>query len=481
MMSNEPSIQDLEKALERIFPQPDANFLDQLEHQLIRQSVPESATITKRRFFPRSWRTDLSQVVRTRRWVVIFIVAFIFLVGSIGAFGPERVLAAVRGLIGYLPGTGFVQDSETSRVLAAPVSHTRDGVTVTVDEVVADTQSTRIKLHIEGIRNLRMIIENGPGEPTGPSRLAMIDGTAIELKGSSFQYFDTPWMTAEMTYAPLPINISEVILTFAQIPGIPPGKAPEDWSLPLQLKPGSESSRLVAATPASITGAELAGTSLTVESIAQLEGRTALKVRLNVAPELGHPDWGWGDRLQLIDAAGRPVPWLGQPKADPGQSGVVTGEVKALAPGGNYTLYLKGPIELIQRVDPEPASQFTFDPGPDPQIGQSWVLDQTFQVNGHPLHLIGAQLNTGKDGTGFNLTFSFELQSGVSTAMVYPLDNQVTAQRYGPGDLLTQGKFTLLRPWLEFKEMPNVPLTFQVNQISILVEGDWEVQWVVPN
>ncbi|MDD5370582.1 MAG: hypothetical protein PHQ40_15980 [Anaerolineaceae bacterium] len=40
----------------------------------------------------------------------------------ITAVGPERVLAAVRGLMGYIPGVGFVQDSETSRVPAAPVS-----------------------------------------------------------------------------------------------------------------------------------------------------------------------------------------------------------------------------------------------------------------------------------------------------------------------------------------------------------------------
>jgi hypothetical protein len=182
-----------------------------------------------------------------------------------------------------------------------------------------------------------------------------------------------------------------------------------------------------------------------------------------------------------MDAAGHSVPWLVQPKADPGQSGMITGEVKALAPGENYTLHLQGPIELVQRVDPGAASQFTFDPGPNPQIGQSWKLDQTLQVAGHPLHLTGAQLYTGMDGTGFNLTFLFERQSIVSAAWVYPLENHPATQRYGLGDVLTQGKFTLLRPWVEFKEMPNVPLTFQVNQISTLVEGEWEVRWVVPN
>ncbi|MDD5370577.1 MAG: DUF4179 domain-containing protein [Anaerolineaceae bacterium] len=479
-MSNEPSIQDLEKALERLFPQPDHTFLDQLENQLILQSASRSKTINTHGFSVRDFWSNLSKLARTRRWVVIFIGIFMFLAAGITAVGPQRVLAAVQGLIGYIPGAGFVQDSETSCVLAEPVSLTRDGVTVTVDEVVADTQSTRIKLHIEGIRNLRKIIENGPEEPTGPKRLTLLDGTLIDLKGGSFRYFDNPWMTAEMTYAPLPLSTSEVILSFAQIPGIPPGKAPEDWSLHLQLKPGSESSRLVAATPASVTGVESAGFSLTVESIAQMEGLTALKVRLNVAPELGHLVWTWKDRLLLMDAAGNSVPWLVQPKGTPGQSGMVTGEVKALAPGENYTLHLQGPIELIQMVDPEPASQFTFDPGPDPQIGQSWALDQTLHVAGHPLHLTGAQLYTGMYGTGFNLTFLFERQSGIATAMVYPLETPPATQRYGSGDVLTEGNLTLLRPWVEFKEMPSVPLTFQVNQISILVEGEWEVRWVVP-
>jgi hypothetical protein len=45
--------------------------------------------------------------------------------------------------------------------------------------------------------------------------------------------------------------------------------------------------------------------------------------------------------------------------------------------------------------------------------------------------------------------------------------------------VLTQGKFALLQPWVEFKEMPNIPLTF--HQISIRVEGDWKAIWAVPN
>jgi hypothetical protein len=476
-MNRKNSPSTLEMDLHALYtrPNPQSAFLNMLEQDLLAQL--HAGSIQPERQLHPTPRARLG-----RRTLLLAGAGLLLAIAVIvTTVGPERVLAAVRGLIGYIPGVGFVQDSETSRVLAEPVSLTRDGVTVTVDEVVADTQSTRIKMHVEGIRNLRKITADGLGQPTGPKRLTLLDGTLIELKGGSFRYFDAPWMTAEMTYAPLPLNTSEVILSFAQIPGIPPGKAPEDWSLHLQLKPGSESSRLVAATPATVTGVESAGISLTVESIAQLEGRTALKVRLNGASELGHLVWSWGDRLLLMDAAGNSVPWLVQPKADPGQSGMVTGEVKALAPGESYTLHLQGPIELIQRVEPEAASQFTLDLGPDPQIGQSWALDQTLQVNGHPLHLTGAQLYTGMDGTGFNLTFLFERQSGISTAMVYPLETPPATQHYGPGDVLTQEKFTLLRPWVEFKEMPNVPLTFQVNEISILVEGEWEVSWAVPN
>src|SRR5512142_3055096 len=57
---------------------------------------------------------------------------------------------AVGMLTGYLPGVGFVERNSL-RVLAEPVSQTRDGITVTIEQVTADGARTVIIYKAEGL------------------------------------------------------------------------------------------------------------------------------------------------------------------------------------------------------------------------------------------------------------------------------------------------------------------------------------------
>ena len=58
--------------------------------------------------------------------------------------------AAIGRWFGYVPGVGLVREGQI-RVLAEPVSVTRDGVTVTVDQVVLDPERTALVYSVEGI------------------------------------------------------------------------------------------------------------------------------------------------------------------------------------------------------------------------------------------------------------------------------------------------------------------------------------------
>ncbi len=67
--------------------------------------------------------------------------------------------------IGYLPGFGQVQD-EKLRTLAEPQSQTVDGVTLSVDEVVASEDKTLVKYSLSGVEEFD---EDGePGLPRNP-------------------------------------------------------------------------------------------------------------------------------------------------------------------------------------------------------------------------------------------------------------------------------------------------------------------------
>ena len=65
------------------------------------------------------------------------------------AFSPQ-VVQAMRRLLGYIPGVGFVENGPGLRVLAAPVTFTKDGLTLTIEEGAADSQRTVLLARVEG-------------------------------------------------------------------------------------------------------------------------------------------------------------------------------------------------------------------------------------------------------------------------------------------------------------------------------------------
>ncbi len=66
---------------------------------------------------------------------VTFAILAPMIIGTL-VIGPQRVYAAVLQLFGYIPGVGIVDQNSPIRLLAEPVSITRDGITVSVNQVV---------------------------------------------------------------------------------------------------------------------------------------------------------------------------------------------------------------------------------------------------------------------------------------------------------------------------------------------------------
>jgi len=121
---------------------------DALEN-IARAGVPEKinlwpeieALLNKRRSFVRT--------LRARPLLTILVVLLIILLLTGAAY-------AVGLLTGYIPGIGFVQTNDL-RVLAEPVSQTRQGVAVTIEQVVVDTQRTVLAYKTEDLPSLPLI------------------------------------------------------------------------------------------------------------------------------------------------------------------------------------------------------------------------------------------------------------------------------------------------------------------------------------
>lgn len=187
---------------------------------------------------PRYWRRPLVWKIAV---VLVSIMTIMFF-----AVGPQNVLAAVHQWMGlYLPGIGFVEESDTLRILEAPATVKIEGAEVTIrwaytnenQTVVAypedkDTRSCRDWLIYSPETHQRI-------QSISLGKLRLPDGHELDWDFNG-------------GYQPIPANINEVTLilyTHKEVPECPEGSscrcvdADQQIEIPLQfipLPPGTE-------------------------------------------------------------------------------------------------------------------------------------------------------------------------------------------------------------------------------------------------
>jgi hypothetical protein len=187
-------------------------------------------------------RRTFMQTLRARPVMVIIIVvlALSLLTGVVYAIGR---------LTGYIPGIGFVQ-KDSLRVLAEPVSQTKDGITVSIEQVVVDSERTVIIYKTEGLTIAAANSKGeGGGNPFGSVQLLRLpDGSTLK---ESTDYTGTPepildsikteggWpnYVQRLVYPPVSANVNELTLVIPVLQNMPVGAAAENWSLAFHLKP----------------------------------------------------------------------------------------------------------------------------------------------------------------------------------------------------------------------------------------------------
>jgi hypothetical protein len=150
-------------------------------------------------------------------WVVLIVLAV--LAGGILLVGPQRVVEAMCSLISYLPGVGIVDKSAPIRVLAKPVSLTREGITVSVNQATLTASQTQIETDISGVPLSAYPRDEAVTGCTELSYLRLPDGTRLEVD------------------APLPPEVNEAVYVLPCIFNTLPGTVPTDWELPLKFVP----------------------------------------------------------------------------------------------------------------------------------------------------------------------------------------------------------------------------------------------------
>ena len=475
-------------------PGPEPNFADGLRLRLLAQAAGQPV---------RKARPTLRPA-----WAIALIV-LLLLGGTLLAIGPERAWAAVQRLLGYIPGIGFVDDSTRLLALEAPVVQTRDGITLTVSQAIADSSRTVVIYEVEG---LSIDAANSQGEGAANlgslGQLVLPNGTSFEQNGGDGAGWGSGYRM-RLIFPALAPGVDAVTFRLPRLNGMPPGAAPENWELPLRFKPAPPSLTIAPVLemtqppategPTPSAGAAPYGISLSVDKVVTLEegyllvGSTAWDNSAGFAQGLMPTGW-----ITITDASGQllpaqeenpdaigaappnPGPVEGTPQTSPVQRFETDTPPASAAQRFQWAYRLQGktfngPLTLtLDTVDawfPAEGS-FTFDVGTNPQVGQTWTLGKKLDLAGHRVTVVSAQMITDRSGTGYEFTFRSDPDVS-SVALTVP-----SAPPAGGGGGGAMGEFKASMIW---SGMPPVgELTFKTEGVDLILHGPWRVQWQPP-
>ena len=261
---NEQSSPEFEGRLHDLLaaPDPEAEFVSSLRSRLAAGADLKAA----RRFSPRlAWGTA--------------IVLALLILGLL-AFSPQ-VVTAMKRLLGYIPGVGYVERGITLRVLSAPVTVQQEGLTITIEQGAADSQRTVLLARVEGYPWARSGIRTCTDTP----QLASADGSVEEVSSITAgpDEHNSAVVFVRYEFQPMPASLLEATL---RIPCLMFDADYKDWSIPLRFRAAEATDQVIpvielpttiptqplptsAATPAA--EAPPAGFSIVLNSVAELK------------------------------------------------------------------------------------------------------------------------------------------------------------------------------------------------------------------
>jgi hypothetical protein len=327
-------------------------------------------------------RKSLMQTIRTRPLVVVVmtIVALLLLSG---------VVYALERSLGYISGLGVVDQSVPIRVLAEPVTMQKQGITISVSKVVADSMHTFISYRVEGLP----LDEKGRPVCATLPQVRLADGTSLKDQtgsgGSGAQKSgNTIAYEEKKIFSPIPNGMNQATLELPCI--LPDGSALENFELPLNLVPAPVGYATPAAEVAVTADSAENETGLHLEKVLELEASYILIGKFTDAGDLPGPlymttssDSEYLPRIE--DANGNPIPFKvrGDARPDPDWDVAYYWAYEISKP-------IVAPLKItVDRVDirKHSTAQFQFDTGDHPQVDQEWKFNQPVKVGAYTFTL----------------------------------------------------------------------------------------------
>ncbi len=446
-----------------LVPEPRLEFTSELWQQI--------SSRRRKRFTSQHSLTALL----TRPASVIPLALLVFIVCLLIAVGPQRVIAAVRGLLGYIPGVGIVEQGAPIRVLADPVTVTRDEISITVTSATLSADKTHIEYRIFGVPGSAYPDREDMIGCTTPEYLRLPGGTQLTRKGNDFE--------------PVPAGIDAATFVIPCIFSTLPGKTPENWELSLRfvpappdftvmpvidLSPSPQASLIPKATTQpealGITPTSTVDNEITIiKEIATSDGY----ILVGQFPFNGlSRDKVTNGEGEIRDKNGKKVDYTHPQDIGPNELGLEPDGpywfMQFEAAGLAYPLTISYSGFTARQPEPGSSAEFTFDAGSNPQPGQEWTPDQDIQLAGHTLKLLSI---TADSRNGYD----FRLQGDPDLVNVDIEILSHTTAGWGGSGSFVNGVFDR---HVSYVQVPSGVLT--VRLYNLIVNGDpirWEGQW----
>ena len=478
---------ELESSLDEFYaaPEPDPAFASRLDQDLQRRFREFSSP-------KRDSRRTFMQTLRARP-VLAFIIAILALLALTG------FAYAIGRLTGFIPGVGFVEDVQSA--LEEPVvvkredagigepnltenlnglaAQDRGGVTVTIQEVVAETSRTVMIYKVTGLPPGLIGIEREQGQPENqvgqlPDKIRLPDGMILEIQGGSrcSGWSDSVQsaLTCRLEFLPLPAGVSEFTLLIHRLQHALPGKLPEDWQIPIRLVPVSPSRMAGGVEEPDLHSQPVNGIRLVLLRTAQTPTDTALQFGLewegqkrivhHTAPITMQDAQ---DRYYILSGGTEGRSYSAENPNFSSLASLVTAPVKA---GEPFTFRMDWVI-----MSAFGQASLEFDPGENAQPGQEWTLNENVRAGGFDLHFTTARWKEAADGY-VTLEFDIEAQEGITGVSLFPSGEQSSSGESGYDTF--RG---VLVSSVTLSALPAGPLELQIPEVLYKVEGPWEIVW----
>ncbi len=403
-------------------------------------------------------------------------------------------------------------------MLADPASQTKDGITVSIEQVFVDSERTIIIYKTEGLTIAAANSQGeGGGNPFGSVQLLRLpDGSTLEestgYSGTPEPLLDSikteggwPNYVARLVYPPISSDVNELTLLIPVLQNMPIGAAAENWEITFHLKPAPADIKyapVIEFTPVPQEVTPVAGeTSIpTLSNISTVNGFT-LQLDNVIELEDGYVFTGnlsWDDSVfptgkgmiaeavipVLTDANGQVIPIEEVPL-----NGALMDEHNMPWSYRTNSKAFSGPltfsISSIKTSISASPIDFEMDFGSNPQIGQRWEVNRDFVVEGQTVRLLAVSLGSVPDtcqgvGVGFEFTPN---PPGIYDYVedTVPQEPMVCSNEHGGGGGGGPADPNIFYAGASYKDMPSGLRHYLINvSVPYEINGPWRVNWTPP-